>query len=154
MSKLRLHKVLLKERREPDLLVLVGGDGGEHGLGEAEGLDPVPARHRLVLGQLAAEVLPDDVDPRLVLVHGVEDDLQDGEKFRNALILHRIYTYPVFIHNVCIYFALFCIIFIHILYLYILNAFIWHIFTYIVFINLVCIYFTLFCIVFNHILYL
>lgn len=57
------------------LLVLVSGDGGEDGLGEAEGLDPFAAGHGLVGGQLAAEVLPDDVDARLVLVHGVEDDL-------------------------------------------------------------------------------
>lgn len=57
------------------LLVLVSGDGGEDGLGEAEGLDPFPAGHGLVGGQLAAEVLPDDVNARLVLVHGVEDDL-------------------------------------------------------------------------------
>lgn len=58
------------------LLVLVGGDGGEDGLREAEGLHPLPAGHRLVGGQFAAEVLPDDVDARLILVHGVEDDLQ------------------------------------------------------------------------------
>lgn len=57
------------------LLVLVSSDGGEDRLGEAERLDPLPAGHRLVRGQLAAEVLPDDVNARLVLVHGVEDDL-------------------------------------------------------------------------------
>lgn len=64
------------------LLVLVSGHCGEDGLGEAEGLDSFPAGHRLVGGQLAAEVLPDDVNARLVLVHGVEDDLVGhwGEK--------------------------------------------------------------------------
>lgn len=58
------------------LLVLVSSDGGEDGLREAEGLDPLPGRHRLVWRQLAAEVLPDDVNARLILVHGVEDDLK------------------------------------------------------------------------------
>lgn len=57
------------------LLVLVGSDGGEDRLREAEGLNSFSARHRLVWRQFAAEVLPDDVDPRLVLVHGVQDDL-------------------------------------------------------------------------------
>lgn len=57
-------------------MVLVGGDGGEDGLREAEGLDSLPARHRLVRRQFAAEVLPDDVNTRLILVHGVEDDLK------------------------------------------------------------------------------
>lgn len=63
-----------------DLLVLVGGDGGEDGLREAEGLDSLPAGHRLVWRQFAAEVLPDDVNARLVLVHGVEDDLKIFKK--------------------------------------------------------------------------
>lgn len=57
------------------LLVLVGGDGGEDGLGEAEGFHSFAAGHRLVGGQFAAEVLPHHVHTRLVLVHGVEDNL-------------------------------------------------------------------------------
>lgn len=66
------------------LLVLVSGDGGENGLREAEGLDSFTAGHRLVGGQLAAEVLPDDVNARLVLVHGVEDDLVGQWKTRGV----------------------------------------------------------------------
>lgn len=58
------------------LLVLVGSNGGEDGLREAEGLDSLPARHWLVWRQFAAEVLPDDMNTRLILVHGVEDDLE------------------------------------------------------------------------------
>ena len=74
--------LLVNKSRGADLLVLVGGDGGEDGLGEAEGLHSLAARHRLVRRELAAEVLPDDVNTRLVLVHGVEDDLKawKGEK--------------------------------------------------------------------------
>ncbi len=34
-----------EELRAAYLLVLVGGDGGEDGLREAEGLDSLPARH-------------------------------------------------------------------------------------------------------------
>ena len=63
-----------------DLLVLVGGDGGEDSLREAECLNSLPTRHRLVWRQFAAEVLPDDVDTGLILVHGVEDDLKKYEK--------------------------------------------------------------------------
>lgn len=58
------------------LLVLVSGDGGEDGLREAEGLDSLPAGHWLVWRQFTAEVLPDDMNTRLILVHGVEDDLK------------------------------------------------------------------------------
>lgn len=57
-------------------MVLVGGDSGEDGLREAEGLHSLPAGHRLVWRQLTAEVLPDDMNSRLILVHGVEDDLK------------------------------------------------------------------------------
>lgn len=67
---------LKTQTRAAYLLVLVGSDGGEDGLREAEGLDSLPAGHRLVLRQFAAEVLPDDVNARLILVHGVEDDLE------------------------------------------------------------------------------
>jgi len=58
------------------LLVLVGSDGSEDCLGEAEGLDSLPTGHRFVWRQFAAEVLPDDVNTRLILVHGVEDNLR------------------------------------------------------------------------------
>lgn len=66
--------------RSSNLLVLVGGDGGEDGLREAEGLDPLAGGHGFVRGELAAEVLPDHVHARLVLVHGVQDDLQREEE--------------------------------------------------------------------------
>lgn len=61
-----------------DLLVLVGCYGGEDGLGEAEGLDPVTAGDRLGGGEVTAEILANDVYTRLVLVHGVKDDLEKG----------------------------------------------------------------------------
>lgn len=61
---------------ESYLLVLVSGDSSEDRLREAEGLDSLPAGNRLVGRQFAAEVLPDDMNARLVLVHGVEDDLK------------------------------------------------------------------------------
>lgn len=57
-------------------MVLVGRDGGEDSLREAEGLHSFTAGYRLVWRQIAAEVLPDDVNTRLILVHGVEDDLE------------------------------------------------------------------------------
>lgn len=61
-------------------MVLVGSDGGEDSLREAECLNPLPTGHRLVWRQFAAEVLPDDVDTRLILVHGVEDDLKKYQR--------------------------------------------------------------------------
>lgn len=57
------------------LLVLVGGDGRKDCFGEAERFNALPARHWFVSRQLTAGVLPDDVNPRLILVHGVKDDL-------------------------------------------------------------------------------
>lgn len=57
------------------LLVLVGSDGGKDGLRKAEGFHSLPAGHWLVGRQFTAEVLPDDMNSRLILVHGVEDDL-------------------------------------------------------------------------------
>lgn len=51
-----------------DLGVLVGGDGGEGGLGEGEGLEDAPADAVEVVGL-------HDVEARVVAVHGVEDDL-------------------------------------------------------------------------------
>lgn len=57
-------------------LVLIGRDGGEDGLHEHEGAEllglEVEQRGRVVL-------LLDDVDPGLVLVHGVQDDLQSPD---------------------------------------------------------------------------
>lgn len=64
------------------LLVLVSGDGSEDRLREAEGLDSLPAGHRLVGRQFAAEVFPDDMNTRLILVHGVEDDLKIWKEIR------------------------------------------------------------------------
>ena len=63
-------------KRTFNLLILVGGDGGEDSLRKAEGLNSFPSGHRLVGRQFAAKVLPNDVNTRLILVHGVEDDLQ------------------------------------------------------------------------------
>ena len=51
------------------LLVLVGRDGGEDGLGEGGGLDAVTGRHRFHRRQLLAALLADDMDTWLVLVH-------------------------------------------------------------------------------------
>ena len=51
-------------------MVLVGGDGGELGLGEDEGLEVLRQRHVLRLG-----VDVDCMETRLVLVHRVEDYL-------------------------------------------------------------------------------
>lgn len=70
-------------RTQTDLLVLISCDSGEDGLGEAEGLDPLPGGDGLVGGQLTAEVLPDDVNARLILVHGVEDDLNTTEELKS-----------------------------------------------------------------------
>lgn len=58
------------------LLVLIGCDGGEHGLREGEGAGALPGRDSSHRGQLLSTLLPDDVDPRLVLVHGVQNDLR------------------------------------------------------------------------------
>ena len=54
-----------------DLFVLVGGDGDEGGLREVEGVEGVPTHGKDVVGL-------HHVDARLVLVHGVEDDLGGG----------------------------------------------------------------------------
>lgn len=75
-----IDAILLWGNKIRDLLVLVGSDGGEDSLREAECLNPLPTGHRLVWRQFAAEVLPDDVDTRLILVHGVEDDLKKYER--------------------------------------------------------------------------
>lgn len=63
-------------------MVLVGGDCGEDSLREAEGLHSLAAGYLLVWRQIAAEVLPDDMNTRLILVHGVEDDLEIWEERR------------------------------------------------------------------------
>lgn len=57
------------------LLILIGCDGGEHGLGEGEGAGALSSGDSPHWGQLLATLLPDDMHPRLVLVHGVQDDL-------------------------------------------------------------------------------
>lgn len=51
-----------------NLGVLVGGDGGEGGLGEGEGLEDAPADAVEVVGL-------HNVEARVVAVHGVKDDL-------------------------------------------------------------------------------
>lgn len=53
------------------LLVLVGRDCGEHCFRKGEGLHTVAGRHGLNGRELIAALLTDDVDTRLVLVHGV-----------------------------------------------------------------------------------
>lgn len=53
------------------LLVLVGRDRGEHRFREGEGLHAVAARHGLNGRELVTALFTDDVDTRLVLVHGV-----------------------------------------------------------------------------------
>lgn len=57
-------------------MVLVGSDCGEDGLREAEGLHSLTAGYWLVWRQIAAEILPDDMNTRLILMHGVENDLE------------------------------------------------------------------------------
>lgn len=59
-----------------NLLVLVRRDGGEHGLWEGEGSRALADRYGLHRGQLLAALFPDHVHPWLVLVHGVQDDLE------------------------------------------------------------------------------
>lgn len=59
-----------------DLLVLVGGNRSKDGLWEAECLHTLPSGNRFGWGKLAAEVLPDHMDTRLIFVHGVQDDLE------------------------------------------------------------------------------
>ena len=61
-------------------LVLIGRDGGEDGLDEDEGAELLGLEVEQRGGVL---LLLDDVDPRLVLVHGVEDDLQEDKQSRN-----------------------------------------------------------------------
>lgn len=56
----------------PYLIVLVGGDGDEVGLGEHVGAEGA-------VGQLEDVVGPDYVEPGLVLVHGVQDGLGGRE---------------------------------------------------------------------------
>lgn len=60
-------------------VVLVGGDGGELGLGEDEGTKVFGAGH--VLG-LRVDV--HHMEARLVPVHGVEDDLAEEPRRRDA----------------------------------------------------------------------
>lgn len=57
------------------LLILISCDSGEHGLREGEGARALPGRDGPHWGQLLSALLADDVDARLVLVHGVQNDL-------------------------------------------------------------------------------
>lgn len=53
------------------LLVLVGCDRGEHGFREGEGAGAFSSRDGSYWGQLLSTLLPNYMDPWLVLVHGV-----------------------------------------------------------------------------------
>lgn len=68
---MREHLVL---REGAYLLVLVGRDCGELRLREGERVHPF-SRQRLDLRQVEPRVVPDDVNARFVLVHGLQDDL-------------------------------------------------------------------------------
>lgn len=59
---------------ETDLCVLVGGNCRERHLGEGECLKDAPANAVQVIGL-------DDVKTRLVAVHGVHNNLQEGLMF-------------------------------------------------------------------------
>lgn len=72
-----------------DLGVLVGGDGHEGGLREGEGLEDAPAD--------AVQVVSlNDVETRVVAMHGVEDDLQGAaegeERFRESSRRHQVFS--------------------------------------------------------------
>lgn len=58
------------------LLVLISRDSGEDSLREAEGLHSLPTGYWLVWRQFTAEILSDDMNTGVILVHGVEDDLK------------------------------------------------------------------------------
>lgn len=60
------------------LLVLIGCDGGEHGLREVECFHSIPNRDRFGGRKVAAEILANHVNSRLVFVHGVKNDLKRG----------------------------------------------------------------------------
>ena len=64
----------------PYLLVLVGGDCGEHRLGEGEGPRALAQRHGPHRGQLLSALLADHVHARLVFMHGVQYNLKGGKK--------------------------------------------------------------------------
>lgn len=53
------------------LLVLVGRDRGEHRFRKGEGLHAIAGWHGLNGRELVTALFTDDVDARLVLVHGV-----------------------------------------------------------------------------------
>lgn len=58
------------------LLVLVGCDCGKHGLREVECFHSIPNRDRFGGWKVAAEILADHVNSRLVFVHRVQNDLK------------------------------------------------------------------------------
>ena len=69
------------ELRFTHLFVLVGGDADEDGLWEGEGDEAVPPEAEDVVGL-------HDVETRLVLVHRVQDDLEnDNGKIKPKLII-------------------------------------------------------------------
>lgn len=73
------------------LLVLVCGDCGEHSLREGEGPGAFPHRDGPHWGQLLSTLLTDYMDPRLVLVHGVQNNLnRDGTK--HARLMRKLHS--------------------------------------------------------------
>lgn len=68
------------------LLVLVGCDCGELGLREGEAVYAL-SRQRLDLGQIQPRVVADDVNPGLVLVHRLQDDLEEEVKKMFQMLL-------------------------------------------------------------------
>lgn len=72
------------------LLILIGRDSGEHSLREGEGARALPNRDRSDRGQLLSALLPDDVDARLVLVHGVQNDLSRERERGNLFGLNCV----------------------------------------------------------------
>ncbi len=68
------------------LLILICCDGGEHSLGEGEGAGAFPSGDSSHWGQLLSALLADYMNPRLVFVHGVQNDLsREGQKILSGL---------------------------------------------------------------------
>lgn len=63
-------------RAAPYLLVLIGCDRGKHGLWKVECFHSIPNRDRLGGWKVAAEILANHMNSRLVFVHRVQNDLK------------------------------------------------------------------------------
>lgn len=86
---------------ETHLGVLVGCDGREGSLREGEGLENTPADAEHV-------VRLDDVEARVVAMHGVQNDLQTGgERFNQKLLLQNTHFWKcsVFVHQGLFFFS-------------------------------------------------